>query len=533
MADVSEAQRISGKLEGGAISEIQSVSTDPEGTVSEIEGVILEPKGTISLRPTLAAGDLSLVCNTSQVDKERAVQQLLENGKKRVSEEVTEQSEGNKQPQSFILGLCVDSQQHKDTEESQFVLPPVSIPGDSQFEASQFMNDPVSPRVNSSQDKISSPKLSSTARTHPSSMFSSVGASRRMPRALSSEQKESSVSDPFEFDSQSHNTPVQFLPRKQRQFQKNEAGGRGVQMAVASAEFEATEEAAEEERQTEESEAAAATAAVAANTPTTSLAGIDTSVVTVAKTGQVTGHCWEEERRLSVRTHSPTPAAITTVTSSAAATLQGKDVEMCDEVESVFNHHPAAIAPSIATVSQTLSDAGASECDILTPSTSATSVPHTTSVPAEFACSSTGHPMADGTLSLPITLSTPSPHAHPHLSTPSHPPNYHPPTAVVGPLPHCPTPPTPHATTSMSTLLPYTLHHPPFTSPTSCLTPLSLREHSASCRSSPAQRYAVRHVHTYRHEVEVRVISQEVYEGDRLLNDMSTVWQVECLSVSV
>ena len=36
----------------------------------------------------------------------------------------------------------------------------------------------------------------------------------------------------------------------------------------------------------------------------------------------------------------------------------------------------------------------------------------------------------------------------------------------------------------------------------------------------------MRHVHTYRHVVEVRVVSQEVYEGDQLVDGLNSVWQV-------
>ena len=138
-----------------------------------------------------------------------------------------------------------------------------------------------------------------------------------------------------------------------------------------------------------------------------------------------------------------------------------------------------------------------------------------------------------GTVSITATESSLSPSTHPHTSTPSQPPPIpHPSqqsTAVTSTTLH--TPITHNLTPHISTNSPCTIplftppQHLPFTSPTSRMTRHDLSEASRGYRTSGA-RYAVRHVHTYKHVVEVRVVSQEVYEGDEVVDGLNSVWQV-------
>lgn len=126
----------------------------------------------------------------------------------------------------------------------------------------------------------------------------------------------------------------------------------------------------------------------------------------------------------------------------------------------------------------------------------------------------------------PLTHST-----HPHYSTPSHPTTvsrqYQP--MIVGPVPstlHTVTSHNPHITTS--TLPISTLPQFSFTSPTSRVSHREICDASSLYRARQ-ERYAVRHVHTIRHSVEIKVVSQVVYEGERIVDGLSTVWQVSTL----
>ena len=137
----------------------------------------------------------------------------------------------------------------------------------------------------------------------------------------------------------------------------------------------------------------------------------------------------------------------------------------------------------------------------------------------------------------PVTThATPSSSSHPHPSTSS--PAPLPPSIVTaGPFtPRTSTHPSSSSTTDTPLPLlssPHLLH---FTSPSSRVS----REELSAAGSvrlragtgggggggGGGHRYAVRHVKTYRQVVEVRVVSQEVFEGDSPVEGLSTVWQV-------
>ena len=138
--------------------------------------------------------------------------------------------------------------------------------------------------------------------------------------------------------------------------------------------------------------------------------------------------------------------------------------------------------------------------------------------------------------SAPVITSSLSPSSQPHSSTPSHP---HPvptpaqqPHTIVGPhtpQSHTLPPSHPHLTpgVTLGSPLPiFTPHnHLPFTSPSSCVSQEQVATASRQY-SATGSRYVLRHTHTYRHVVEVKVVSQEVYEGDRVVEGLNTVWQV-------
>ena len=125
---------------------------------------------------------------------------------------------------------------------------------------------------------------------------------------------------------------------------------------------------------------------------------------------------------------------------------------------------------------------------------------------------------------------SPSNQPQPHSSTPSNPPPVHPPAQqppVSRPLPQTPSPHLflpPHLTPASSLPL-YSSPHPPFTSPASRVTEEHVSTASRGYRSR-GDRYILRHTHTYRHVVEVKIVSQEVFDGDTAVDGLSTVWQV-------
>ena len=156
------------------------------------------------------------------------------------------------------------------------------------------------------------------------------------------------------------------------------------------------------------------------------------------------------------------------------------------------------------------------------------------------ACPETVLPVATETVSPSVTTSTSSqssqaPSPHPYFSTPLHPPHTHLPS-VAGSFPSTSHNLTPHisfSTPSVSTdsVLPlFTPPHLTFTSPSSRISPQALREYSSGYRAN-GQRYTMRHVRTY--HLEVKVVSQEVYQGDEVVDGLGSVWQVRLISLSV
>ena len=151
--------------------------------------------------------------------------------------------------------------------------------------------------------------------------------------------------------------------------------------------------------------------------------------------------------------------------------------------------------------------------------------------------------ISPGSSSTPVITSSLSPSSQPHSSTPSRPlPVTQQCSTIVSLFPHPPQTPQSHTLpthmtptiTTPGTLPLFSPHHLPFTSPTSRVSQDDIRRASAQFRDS-LSRYVLRHTHTYRHVVEVKVVSQEVYEGDRIVDGLSTVWQVgwRCVCVCV
>ena len=131
----------------------------------------------------------------------------------------------------------------------------------------------------------------------------------------------------------------------------------------------------------------------------------------------------------------------------------------------------------------------------------------------------------------PVITSSLSPSSQPHSSTPSHPPPLppqHPTVFPQTPVSHTCTPSPhhflpPHLTPTLTPASSLSLSHLPFTSPASRVAQENIYTASRSYRGN---RYALRHTHTYRHVVEVKIVSQEVYEGDSVMEGLNTVWQV-------
>ena len=150
--------------------------------------------------------------------------------------------------------------------------------------------------------------------------------------------------------------------------------------------------------------------------------------------------------------------------------------------------------------------------------------------------------------SAPVITSSLSPSCQPHSSPPPPPPPLpHQQPTVTGTFPQTPAShtfaPSPHQflpphltpTLTPASSVPLYSSHLHFTSPASRVTEEDISSASKSYRRQ-RDRYSLRHTHTYRHVVEVKIVSQEVYDGDRLVEGLNTVWQVrerQCVFVWV
>ena len=364
-----------------------------------------------------------------------------------------------------------DESREEMQETSQFVIPEVSLPGDSQFDASSeschllfHIEGPSTCTSHQLQpttvvnEQISRPPGSDGSPAAPQgSIFSNVGASRRMARAVRSDQKDirvsSRVSDPFNFDSQSHNTAVEYVPRRKKQ-------AAGVSMGEGKGGDE--------------------------------LCRAGGSVVTGEERV-----CGGREKAVEERDRDKIEVI------GVSGESEGVDGEKAGGQGSQDR------VPALGSQQSTV----------------------------QSACPETVLPVATETVSPTITTSTSSqssqaPSPHPYFSTPLHPPHTHLPS--VAPLTsHNLTPHISSSTPSAFTdsVLPlFTPPHLTFTSPSSRISTQALREYSSGYRAN-GQRYAMRHVRTY--HLEVKVVSQEVYQGDEVVDGLGSVWQVRLISLSI
>lgn len=384
--------------------------------------------------PNLTTHTANLVHHL-ELDQSRTVKEKTFSECRVAEKMVSPRSQQQERPQGFVLGLGEQNDSREEMEDDSQREINITIAGDSQFEASaesQLLLPTDRPNINTSS------VLEHVHRSSPApqgSIFSNVGASKRISRTVGSphsNETRTAARDPFEVDSPSHDTPVEFIPRKKRGVGKNcEDVGvqRGENMGVQRGEDMGVQDGENEGVQL----------------------GGGESVHTGAHEGIAT----------SAVVNGETVTSVTSVT--------------CEEVES-----------------------GGGE------GTEASQV--------------------DGsTQPTPLTHST-----HPHYSTPSHPPTVSRPI-FVGPVPstlHTVTSHNSHITTS--TLPISTLPQFSFTSPTSRVSHREICDASIQYRSRE-ERYAVRHVHTIRHSVEIKVVSQVVYEGERIVDGLSTMWQVSTL----
>ena len=353
---------------------------------------------------------------------------------------------------AFVLGARENCEEEA-AESSQFELPVVSIPGNSQFE----------PTEESQQMLQLEPPATGEPAPQGSSIFSNVGVSKRVPRVVQSGKtvreggREMGVSDPFEFDSESHNTEVKFVRKRRRHTSEREGEGQGEGEGEGEEEGEGEGEGEGEDRGMKGG---------AYVTPVFIGGGEGEGEGGVHISGQ---ELTPNQRNGQSTSHTTSPQTVP------------------NEATVATRLHPAQPKPSEAALSS--------------------SPPPLLSTP-------------------PVLTTTTQSSPHPHLSTPSHPPpstNH----TIIGPYPSTPlisTPHTPTTTPTSSTLHLFTQPHLlSFTLPNAKLSPQCLRECTSHYQAS-GHRYSLRHVRT--DLVEVKTISEVVFEGDKMVEGMSRVWQV-------
>ncbi len=145
------------------------------------------------------------------------------NGSVETRKEANGSTDAGHNSSRFVLGVRSSESQDVNLEEdSQFVLPTVNVPSDSQFvssESSQFT--PANFRIERPPSVDTTETAAHTSRKSSSppkeSIFSNITASRRTPRLLEDScTRVQARGDPFEFNSQSQNTEVRFVPRRGR-----------------------------------------------------------------------------------------------------------------------------------------------------------------------------------------------------------------------------------------------------------------------------------------------------------------------------
>lgn len=357
----------------------------------------------------------------------------------------SQQQEQQRQPQGFVLGCMVNESREEVDDDSQREMT-ITVAGDSQFEVSaesqSLLHSAEGPSTLDAQPPLVERVIRPLA-APPGSIFSNVGASKRITRTVGSERNWNRR-DPFEFDSESHNTPAEFTPhRKKKACNGGDEAGEGVRDEGLRGEGVGSEDVV----------------------------------------GVYVGRTLQEGTGVA---ENDTVSGVTSVTSEA---VTGGVGEMSDEVESGEGERVEGMEAGL--------------------------VVH---VDQNRLSMFPGNP--------------PTPSTHPHSSTPSHPPTNPSPPTIVGPFPSTPYSLhnlTPH-TVTVGTLPLYTPPHLPFTSPTSRVSHQELRN-ASSAYLARGGRYAVRHVHRFLHVV--KVVSQEVYEGERIVDGLNTVWQVNPLPPSL
>lgn len=358
-------------------------------------------------------------------------------------------------PQGFVLGLGNKESREEEVDDDSQREMNITIAGDSQFETSeesQFLLALERPNnIDPNTSAVSEHVHRSSPTAPQGSIFSNVGASRRISRAVGSlhtNEGRTRDRDPFEFDSQSHGTPVEFMPRKRR----NDGG---VNKNCEDVGVRRGED----------------------------MGGQDSENEGVQLVRGETVHT-EADEDLRERIAISNGEIVTSV--------------MCEEVERGDGERPEGT--------------GASQEDRYT---SGESYPSSRDTATQVATET----VAISTLSQPTNLSHST---HPHYSTPSHPP-----PVIVGSIPstlHTITSHNSHITTSPFSTPPQFS----FTSPSSRVSHHEICDGSSQYRAR-GERYAVRHVQTYHHSVKIKVVSQVIYEGDRVVDGLNTVWQVSSL----
>lgn len=397
-------------------------------------------------------------------DQNTSVKEKSSSERRAAEKMVSPGTQQQERPRGFVLGLGEEDSREEAEDDSQREIN-ITIAGDSQFEASaesQLLlptDKPPNPNTSAVLEHV---HMSSPAPQ--GSIFSNVGASKRISRTVGSphsNEARTCARDPFEFDSPSHDTPVEFIPRKKR----------GVDKSCEDVGVQRGEDMGEQD-------------------------GEDVGVQIGEDVGEHDGE--NVGRGECVHTGEVLREGIAT---SAVASGETVDPVTCEEVECGGGERVEGTEAS--QVDGHVDRLSSRECV---------------------------HTIHRATETEPISTVTPLSHStHPHYSTPSHPSQQQP--MIVRTVPS-----TLHTVTShdshinTSTLPISTLPQFSFTSPTSRVSHREICDASIQYRARE-ERYAVRHVHTFRHSVEVKVVSQVVYDGERIVDGLSTVWQVSTLTM--
>ena len=401
----------------------------------------------------------------------------------------------------FVLGMGNVSQEEEEEkmEEGSQGEMSITIAGDSQFETSAEsqhllnMTVPLSSQIPAAVHQPSAPQGSNIptpapqesngpTQTPQGSIFSNVTASKRSARSkgrpVTMATAAASSTDPFEFDSESHNSPVEFVPRQKRK-EMVRSGGEGAVSSEGGVCGD-VEGGESDEGNGDGGDGAGSEGVIGGDS-----GGVEGGEGDVVNSETCVNSGEEKEERTESKSGS-----VTQPSESQVSTF----------------HSDRHVEPVTTTQTSPIS---------IIPAPSSTSSP-TTHTP-------TPHPHPTPQLAIIEQFSSTPQRAAPH-NPPPHTMSYHtlpPHTPTPYTLPHNP---TPQGTLSLYPPLAHT-HQLPFTSPSSRVSHENFTAASHEYRAS-GTRYALRHVHMYRHIVDVRIVSQEVYDGDRLVDGLNTVWQV-------